>query len=433
MQITTDSLNIDDDTVEFSVSYDVSNGNERIRSLTLKMFYDSSQLTWNGLEGDSVLGIHPNKQPLTDLIKYWTSRYGEFQIVKDLTEEELEESDNDDSTDRIVYLLWLYNNAPEKRTFSDWAEYKGFLGDEKLPVKLFTTSFVRADESSGPTRINFKSDSIPSGTMGYGYDFKSQSVTITESADGKVTATGGKAIYRPANGVSVGKVDVADDSSLTNMKELIKKVDSEKLITEGRKKVSSEYIKIIPGVPNNKAFFEGSKAVAIPVFYGVSNDKRDIGGLGLEMSYDSNKLIWRGVRVGSVLGLHSYSKSKLGLSADGVIDNWYRVQHGDGYGELDFLVDNEKLDSGYGSANRGVYFAWIYNHSVNKRTFDDWLGDKGFIGDQELPVKLFTAIFSPVDGFEGSTSIDFKVAPIKKDNIGSDYGFKSIPVDITFD
>ena len=147
--------------------------------LTLKMFYDSSQLTWNGLEGDSVLGIYPNKQPPTDLIKHWTNRYGEFQIVKDYTEKELEESDNDDSTDRLVYLLWLYNNAPEKRTFSDGAEYKGFVGDEKLPVKLFTTSFVRVDESSGPTRINFKTESIPDGTMGYGYDFKSQPVDIT--------------------------------------------------------------------------------------------------------------------------------------------------------------------------------------------------------------------------------------------------------------
>ncbi|MGB1327991.1 MAG: hypothetical protein ACPG82_03330, partial [Porticoccaceae bacterium] len=89
---------------------------------------------------------------ITFLIKHWTNRYGEFQIVKDYTEKELEESDNDDSTDRLVYLLWLYNNAPEKRTFSDGAEYKGFVGDEKLPVKLFTTSFVRVDESSGPTR-----------------------------------------------------------------------------------------------------------------------------------------------------------------------------------------------------------------------------------------------------------------------------------------
>ena len=70
---------------------------------------------------------------------------------------------------------------------------------------------------------------------------------------------------------------------------------------------------------------------------------------------------------------------------------------------------------------------------ARKRTFEDWFGPKGFIGDQNFPVKLFTAIFSPVDGFEGSTIIDFKVNPNKKDNIGSDYGFKSIPVDITFD
>ena len=185
--------NKDTNKIKFTVDYHAKdkNGNDakNLLYLTLVMFYDSSKLKWHGLASDSILGTHDDesKSPPPGAIKKWrykyVDEYGEFWSVEDY-QEGTGVFDDDENTNRMIYLKWGFNFKSEKSSFEySWGGYKnGFIGDSRpLPARLFATSFTPVNGFRGTTSVNFKVQRISKDADGSDYGSKTTSVTITNN------------------------------------------------------------------------------------------------------------------------------------------------------------------------------------------------------------------------------------------------------------
>jgi hypothetical protein len=200
IKITPKDIKYDEDTrtVSFSVDYDVADGNRLHKNLYLFMHYDSSKLVFNGLKKDSILVTYDGEKPERDLVKKWSSYRSVLSNMVD--NREAPSFDKDNSTDRIVVVVWYYPSQDQKDK-SD----KGFIDDLELPAQLYKASFTLKDnvENFSSTDINFTGGSSSKSFVGNkDYSLKSQPVTLIKSADGKVAATRGKAISEATDGTS---------------------------------------------------------------------------------------------------------------------------------------------------------------------------------------------------------------------------------------
>ena len=134
---------------EFSidVNYRTEPVDDTLTGLVLRMHYDSSQLTFEGLT--DVLQTGLSQQQLQDDTDDW---------------------DGDATTDKFMNVLWF-----------DIAS--GWPGEGTLPQKLFTGDFATALDFSGSTAINF------TGTPAIGWVFEGTSAAVTATATGAQNVT----------------------------------------------------------------------------------------------------------------------------------------------------------------------------------------------------------------------------------------------------
>jgi hypothetical protein len=172
--------------LQFSVDYNVSDGEKDINSLILLMHYDSSKLAWKGVrnnKNNTVLGLSGGAGSANDikadLIKEWSySEFGELNNIKDRQEITVV-ADGDKNTNRLVGFMWGVNYLGGA-TFDGFG--LGFVGHKKYPVKLFTTNFTvnfNALKDGEETRINLVR--LDSNNVGDDYAFKPTSLIITRS------------------------------------------------------------------------------------------------------------------------------------------------------------------------------------------------------------------------------------------------------------
>ena len=122
--------------ISFTVQYDVSDHDNTLTGLGLRIHYNSSLLEWQGF---------------SDVLQ--TDKLGESTSPQDDTDN----SDNDASTDKVLLVSWV--------------DISGNWPGSALPLNLVTVNFKAKKASE--TLINFTADTAA------GYSLKTQSVKVT--------------------------------------------------------------------------------------------------------------------------------------------------------------------------------------------------------------------------------------------------------------
>jgi hypothetical protein len=162
IMVTGTQKDIDNNLVEVSLKYDVSDGTSNIKDLALYLFFDSNKLEFMGIKDEGVLGLvnssnqSPNiniVDPSTGFLKSWSSKYGEFQDLASWPDDDLSFTDGYLDSDQLVYLRWRHNPDYRYRTFEDQANAKGFIGDGILPVNLLKSYILNASRVLAVDRL----------------------------------------------------------------------------------------------------------------------------------------------------------------------------------------------------------------------------------------------------------------------------------------
>ena len=381
-----------DNSVEFSLNYNVSDGEKGIRSFSLGVFYDSKKLIWNGLAKDGVLGLTDDDASSTEsVIKRWGSDYGEFQYLTNRSDEDLSWTDNDQNTTRLIYLAWSYSQEDDKRTFQDPTNEKGFIGDSSLPVELIKKlSFSRKPSFvDGSTTINFFSSKTSEGNMGHDYEFDADPITI------------------------YGKSKSEEDNPKSE-----------------EDKSKGKYIEVTA----TQAEESDNDLVEVSLKYNVSDGATNHKYLNVHMHYDSEKLTWIGFEKNTALGMHSKFKSSDNNATDNKISKKFKAND---YGELSLVEDyatSSFTSKGVNfdvNTDRLVYLRWKPQFAQENSSYDGWSNKKGFIGNEKLPVKLIKVYFTRKTGFDsGATKITFTSPKPPKGDPSGPYGFDADPITI---
>jgi subtilisin family serine protease/subtilisin-like proprotein convertase family protein len=152
------------DSVTIGYSYSVSDENNQLAALGVRVHYDSSVLTWDGFKDLFSPGLF---------------------LSSSTPQEDAAENgglDNDASTDRIVLLSWM-----------NWGS--GQWPNVALPLALFSSTFRTKDDFSGESQVN-----ITFSQTAYGYDGAGDSVIIS-------------AVPLAEPGVRVQEIDLVTDES----------------------------------------------------------------------------------------------------------------------------------------------------------------------------------------------------------------------------
>jgi hypothetical protein len=186
IMVTGAQKDVDNNLVEVSLEYDVSDGATNHQYLNVHMHYDSEKLTWIGFDTNTALGIHdkyksPNNNILEKLNDY---EFGELNLVGDYPVSSFTSAGTDFgeiNTDRLIYLKWGWNFNSRNRTYNVplFSSEMGFTGNNQLPVALIKGYFVRKDGfDSGTTKITFTNAKPAEGNPSASYEFKSSSLII---------------------------------------------------------------------------------------------------------------------------------------------------------------------------------------------------------------------------------------------------------------
>jgi hypothetical protein len=211
----------------------------------------------------------------------------------------------------------------------------------------------------------------------------------------------------------------------------VSRVDKHTLIIDG-KPTDTEDPKSEPKVkitPYPQTIGKDS-AVEFSVDYDVTDGTTRIKVLALYMFYDSDKLQWNGLAKDGVLGLVDDPSSD--SPAPSLIKGW-SSKHGE-FENLDgWIDDDEDFTDGYDATDRMLYLRWRHNADQQLSTFRDEVSEKGFIGDNALPVELLKKVsFVRKPSFvSGTTTVRFKIEGISSGNVGAGHGFTSTSVVIT--
>jgi hypothetical protein len=181
IMVTGTQKDVDNNLVEVSLKYNVSDGTSNIKDLALYLFFDSNKLEFMGIKDEGVLGLvnssnqspHENiVDPSTGFLKSWSSEYGEFQNLASWPDDDLNFTDGDPDSEQLVYLRWGHNPDYRYRTFEDRANVKGFIGDRILPVELLKKLYFKRKSSfvSGQTAVNLKIEETREGNLGAEHD-----------------------------------------------------------------------------------------------------------------------------------------------------------------------------------------------------------------------------------------------------------------------
>jgi ELWxxDGT repeat protein len=128
--------------ITFPVSYTTSSGDSTLTGLGLRMHYNSSLLTYNGLMG--VLPSPARQDTPVDDLNNW---------------------DGDAATDKYVFV--------------SWADTAGNWPNLPLAVELFTANFTVAnDAAEGETCVRFSASST---AVGYGFESRPVTLTVTQA------------------------------------------------------------------------------------------------------------------------------------------------------------------------------------------------------------------------------------------------------------
>ncbi|MCA9051559.1 MAG: hypothetical protein KDA89_22630, partial [Planctomycetaceae bacterium] len=150
------------------VVYDIS-PRQDTSGLTLRLHYDSSELTFGGLSATHPLGVQPT------------------QIQDDTSD-----LDSDPTTDKMVLVVWATASA-------QWPTLGGLLGS--LPLSLYQAQFTAASSFTSST-INFTAQTVP------GFTFDGESLTVGAQTSPMVSLS---TLNREYNGVAFAPTATADD------------------------------------------------------------------------------------------------------------------------------------------------------------------------------------------------------------------------------
>ena len=342
IMVTGTQKDIDNDLVEVSLEYNVSDGATNIRSLSLGIFYDSENLVWNGLAKDGVLGLRdkPSSGSSNTLIKQWESSHGEFSSLADYPDDDRDFTDKNEDTKRWVFLQWNYSQDDQLRTFQDPTDEKGFIGDRELPVKLVERmSFIRqSDFVDGSTTIRFKVGKVARGLAGHEHDISwlekapliikaNPDTSNTDESDSKANP-------------DTSNTDESDSGGAIS-------ASLGQVITKDFENDTSKYIEITPKLVANKTYNVGD-IFEFEVL--LTADTSEIPSLLLYLDFDENILSWNGVYANSIQGISlapgiRFNSEEQLLREDTWQEKYCKHQgRTECFGEFEEIMENLHLD-----------------------------------------------------------------------------------------
>ena len=157
------------ETFSVTVQYTTSDNDDALTGLGLRIHYNSSLLTFNGLSNVLQTSFLQQSSPMADTADY----------------------DQDPTTDKYVLVSWadIYGNWP----------------DQALPVTLFTASFTLAPGVAAGTQTAIR---FSAASTAADYDFQSQPITVTST---QVTPSGDISGYVYSDANRNGVMDTGEE------------------------------------------------------------------------------------------------------------------------------------------------------------------------------------------------------------------------------